>query len=151
MILDIEEIERIVEIKKSGNLQFSLLVFEPSAGVLLSVGDVQKKQNKNQKQLKEKLEQVNNCTNEDEKEIFANEYSDLEKQGMIISFEFIKCLVKNYDEIEHELKYLNINYLGQLVQAVQDEFSKVKDSKKKSVQKSKSTSGESNSEPQDIQ
>lgn len=145
-IIELEDIERIVEIKKGGQIIFVLQVYDPSAGVLLAANEVQVRQNENQKALINMTEKISNEQDEKIKEELSLEYARLEKNGMEISFDFIKCMVRNYKDIENDLKYMNINYLGQLVQAVQEEFSKTKDSKKKLVALSKKNSGESNSE-----
>ena len=145
-IIELEDIERIVEIKKGGQIIFVLQVYDPSAGVLLAANEVQVRQNENQKALTSMAEKISNEQDEKIKEELSLEYAQLEKKGMEISFDFIKCMVRNYKDIENDLKYMNINYLGQLVQAVQEEFSKTKDSKKKLVALSKKNSGESNSE-----
>lgn len=145
-VLELEEIERLVEIKKGGQTVFALQIHDPSAGVLLAVNEVQLRQNSNQKQLFELSKKIESEESPEKKLELTSDYSQLEKVGMEISFEFIKCMVKNYSEIEKDLKYMNINYLGQLVQLVQEEFSKTKDSKKKLVALSKKNSGESNSE-----
>lgn len=145
-IIELEDIERIVEIKKGGQIIFVLQVYDPSAGVLLAANEVQVRQNENQKALTSMTEKISNEQDEKVKEELSLEYAQLEKKGMEISFDFIKCMVRNYKDIENDLKYMNINYLGQLVQAVQEEFSKTKDSKKKLVALSKKNSGESNSE-----
>lgn len=145
-IIELEDIERIVEIKKGGQIIFVLQVYDPSAGVLLAANEVQVRQNENQKALTSMTEKISNEQDEKIKEELSLEYAQLEKNGMEISFDFIKCMVRNYKDIENDLKYMNINYLGQLVQAVQEEFSKTKDSKKKLVALSKKNSGESNSE-----
>lgn len=145
-IIELEDIERIVEIKKGGQIIFVLQVYDPSAGVLLAANEVQVRQNENQKALTSMTEKISNEQDEKIKEELSLEYARLEKNGMEISFDFIKCMVRNYKDIENDLKYMNINYLGQLVQAVQEEFSKTKDSKKKLVALSKKNSGESNSE-----
>lgn len=145
-IIELEDIERIVEIKKGGQIIFVLQVYDPSAGVLLASNEVQVRQNENQKALTSMTEKISNEQDEKIKEELSLEYAQLEKKGMEISFDFIKCMVRNYKDIENDLKYMNINYLGQLVQAVQEEFSKTKDSKKKLVALSKKNSGESNSE-----
>lgn len=145
-IIELEDIERIVEIKKGGQIIFVLQVYDPSAGVLLAANEVQVRQNENQKALTSMTEKISNEQDEKIKEELSLEYAQLEKKGMEISFDFIKCMVRNYKDIENDLKYMNINYLGQLVQAVQEEFSKTKDSKKKLVALSKKNSGESNSE-----
>lgn len=145
-IIELEDIERIVEIKKGGQIIFVLQVYDPSAGVLLAANEVQVRQNENQKALTSMAEKISNEQDEKIKEELSLEYAQLEKKGMEISFDFIKCMVRNYKDIETDLKYMNINYLGQLVQAVQEEFSKTKDSKKKLVALSKKNSGESNSE-----
>lgn len=145
-IIELEDIERIVEIKKGGQIIFVLQVYDPSAGVLLAANEVQVRQNENQKALTSMTEKISNEQDEKIKEELSLEYARLEKNGMEISFDFIKCMVRNYKDIETDLKYMNINYLGQLVQAVQEEFSKTKDSKKKLVALSKKNSGESNSE-----
>lgn len=147
-VLELEEIQRLVEIKKGGQTVFALQIHDPSAGVLLAVNEVQLRQNDNQKKILEILSKVDSETNEQKKSELNAAYSQLEKTGMEISFEFIKCMVKNYSEIEKDLMYMNINYLGQLVQLVQEEFQKTKDSKKKLVPLSKKNSGELNLEKQ---
>ncbi len=114
--------------------------------MLLAANEVQVKQNENQKALAAMMEKITNEQDEKIKEELSLQYAQLEKKGMEISFDFIKCMVRNYSEIENDLKYMNINYLGELVQAVQAEFSKVKDSKKKLVALSKKNSGELNSD-----
>lgn len=144
-IIELQEIERIVEVKK-GNKSFTLFVHEPSAGVLLAVHEVQVKQNKNQKALNETLSAIEKETDEIKKQELSEKYQSLESEATKTAYEFIKCMVSNYDEVENDLKYMNINYLGQVVQAVQAEFSKTQDSKKKLVPMSKKNSGESNSE-----
>lgn len=143
--IELQEIERIVEVKK-GKDSFTLLVHEPSAGVLLAVHEVQVKQNKNQKALNETLSEIEKETDENKKQELSEKYQALESEATRTAYEFIKCMVSNYDEVENDLKYMNINYLGQVVQAVQAEFSKTTDSKKKLVAMSKKNSGESNSE-----
>ena len=145
-IIELEDIERKVEIKKGGQTLFVLFVHDPSAGVLLAVNEVQVRQNENQKAMNSLMTKIGIEQDEKIKEELNLEYAQLEKKGMEISFDFIKCMVKNYADIENDLKYMNINYLGQLVQNVQEEFSKTKDSKKKLVASSKKNSGESNSE-----
>lgn len=143
--IELQEIERVVEVKK-GNKSFTLFVHEPSAGVLLAVHEVQVKQNKNQKALNETLSAIEKETDENKKQELSEKYQALESEATRTAYEFIKCMVSNYDEVENELKYMNINYLGQVVQAVQAEFSKTADSKKKLVALSKKNSGESSSE-----
>lgn len=143
--IELQEIERVVEVKK-GNKSFTLFVHEPSAGVLLAVHEVQVKQNKNQKALNETLSAIEKETDENKKQELSEKYQALESEATRTAYEFIKCMVSNYDEVENELKYMNINYLGQVVQAVQAEFSKTADSKKKLVAMSKKNFGESNSE-----
>lgn len=144
-VIELQEIERVVEVKK-GNKSFTLFVHEPSAGVLLAVHEVQVKQNKNQKALNETLSAIEKETDETKKQELSEKYQALESEATRTAYEFIKCMVSNYDEVENELKYMNINYLGQVVQAVQAEFSKTQDSKKKLVALSKKSSGESSSE-----
>lgn len=144
-IIELQEIERIVEVKR-GKQSFTLFVHEPSAGVLLAVHDVQVKQNKNQKALAETLSAIEKETDEEKKNELSEKYQALESEATRTAYEFIKCMVSNYDEVENDLKYMNINYLGQVVQAVQAEFSKTTDSKKKLVPLSKMKSGELNSE-----
>ena len=143
--IELQEIERIVQVKK-GKDSFTLFVHEPSAGVLLAVHEVQVKQNKNQKALNETLSAIEKETDEAKKQELSEKYQALESEATKTAYEFIKCMVSNYDEVENDLKYMNINYLGQVVQAVQAEFSKTADSKKKLVSLSKKSSGESNSE-----
>ena len=143
--IELQEFERVVEVKK-GNKSFTLFVHEPSAGVLLAVHEVQVKQNKNQKALNETLSAIEKETDENKKQELSEKYQALESEATRTAYEFIKCMVSNYDEVENELKYMNINYLGQVVQAVQAEFSKTQDSKKKLVALSKKNSGESSSE-----
>lgn len=148
-VIQLEEIERIVEIKK-GKQSLTLFVHEPSAGVLLAVHEVQVRQNKNQKELNKTLSEIEKETDEEKKQELSEKHQALESEATKTAYDFIKCMVSNYSEIENELKYVNINYLGQIVQAVQAEFSKTMDSKKKLVPLSKMKSGESNSEKQAI-
>lgn len=148
-VIQLEEIERIVEIKK-GEKTLTLFVHEPSAGVLLAVHEVQVRQNKNQKELNKTSSEIEKETDEERKAELSEKYQSLESEATKTAYDFIKCMVSNYSEIENELKYININYLGQIVQAVQAEFSKTTDSKKKLVPLSKKNSGELNSEKQAI-